>query len=63
VTGAGLDISQREVLPEEIGRSVGELPALIVAVLRNQQLLRYDDPTINQLRRDDHVVVVRSADR
>jgi voltage-gated potassium channel len=63
VTGAGLDISQREVAPDEIGKQVDELPALIVAVLRNEQLLRYDNPTIHQLRRDDHVVVVRSADR
>ncbi len=63
VTGAGLDISQREVLPEEFGKQVDELAALIVAVLRNGQLLHYDDPTIHQLRRDDHVVVIRTVGR
>ena len=60
--GSGLDIVEREVPDEAVGRSIGELEmdAPVVAVIRGDELLRFDDPQAASLERGDRVVCLCS---
>ncbi len=60
--GEGLEVAERAVLPREEGRSPRELEDLAVAVVRGGVVYRYFDPTVAQLLRGDHVIVVRPAE-
>jgi voltage-gated potassium channel len=60
--GAGLDITEREVTEEESGRPLGSVPtsAPIIAVVRGDDVLRFDDPTVAELRAGDRLVCLCS---
>lgn len=55
--GAGLDIVERSPRPDELGAGPGAAPhELVVAVARDGEVLRFDDPRAAQLRDGDRVV-------
>jgi voltage-gated potassium channel Kch len=59
--GEGLDIVEREVGPDE----AGPIPAMareakLLAVVRGEKLLRFDDERIGELRAGDQVIELRS---
>jgi voltage-gated potassium channel len=56
--GAGLDITERQVGDAEDGKRLGTFAteAPIIAVLRGERVLRFDDPAIGELRRGDRLV-------
>lgn len=58
VYGRGLDLYEREVAPDEVGRSVRECGEVVVAVVRDGEVMTYADPRVTDLNRDDRVVVV-----
>jgi voltage-gated potassium channel len=60
-TGSGLDIVEREVAPDEIGRSPRELPEPVITVIRGGQRLRYDDAAIERLVPGDRIVCVTAV--
>ncbi len=60
-TGSGLDVIDRPVSREEIGRVVSELNERILAVVRDDHVRRYDDDALGPLRSGDRVIAVRSA--
>jgi voltage-gated potassium channel len=62
VTGMGLDLEERAVREDEIGKHPSQVPALIVAVQRGPLTMRYDDPELHDLGREDRVIAVRSVD-
>jgi voltage-gated potassium channel len=58
----GLEVAERPVTKEEIGRSPGEVAGeRVIAVVRNKTLRRFYDPTVAALEGGDQVVVVRHA--
>jgi voltage-gated potassium channel len=63
--GEGLDIAEREVTPEEVGAGhAAREGELLVAVVRDGRMLRFDDPALRELRPGDRVLCLRShADR
>jgi voltage-gated potassium channel len=56
--GSGLDITQRDVRPEEAGRGLGDmnLAAPVVAVVRDGKTFRFDAPEVQTLRAGDKIV-------
>jgi voltage-gated potassium channel len=59
--GEGLDIVEREVSPEEAGpRSHVIGSDLLIGVVRDDELLRFDDPRTAELRPGDRVICLRS---
>jgi voltage-gated potassium channel len=60
--GSGLDIVEREVGEDMVGRPLKEFEvgAPIVAVVRGDELLRFDDPRAARLERGDKVVCLCS---
>jgi voltage-gated potassium channel len=60
--GAGLDVLEREVTREEVGLPLGSVPesAPIIAVVRGQDVLRFDDPRVDELRAGDRLVCLSS---
>lgn len=61
VTGEGLDIEERAVTREEIGETTADVSALVLAVVRDGYVRRYDDGTLGSLRPSDRVITVRSV--
>lgn len=59
--GEGLEVAERELLVSEVGKAPQTLPDQVIAVLRDEQVYRYFDPTVTQLARGDRLVVVRPA--
>jgi voltage-gated potassium channel len=58
----GLEVWERPVTKDEIGRSPGEVDGeRVIAVVRNKTLRRFYDPTVATLEAGDQVVVVRQA--
>jgi voltage-gated potassium channel len=58
----GLEVAERPITKEEIGRSPGEVDGeRVIAVVRNKTLRRFYDPTVAHLEAGDQVVVVRHA--
>jgi voltage-gated potassium channel len=58
----GLEVWERPVTKDEIGRSPGEVDGeRVIAVVRNKTLRRFYDPTVATLEGGDQVVVVRQA--
>jgi voltage-gated potassium channel len=58
----GLEVWERPVTKDEIGRSPGEVEGeRVIAVVRNKTLRRFYDPTVATLEAGDQVVVVRQA--
>jgi len=62
--GEGLDLVERPVSEEQVGRRLGELGGrqLGVAVIRDGEILRFDDPRADALQAGDRVVCVCNRD-
>ncbi|MDO5498911.1 MAG: potassium channel family protein [Propionibacteriaceae bacterium] len=61
-SGEGLEISERQVTADEVGRNPAEITAeRVIAVVRNKTLRRYFDPTVASLELGDELVVVRRS--
>jgi voltage-gated potassium channel len=60
--GAGLDIVERELTAEEVGLPLGAVPeaAPVIAVVRAEDVLRFDDERIGELRAGDRLVCLAS---
>ena len=59
--GDGLEVAERELLVGEVGAQPQSLPDQVIAVVRDEKVYRYFDPTVTQLARGDRLVVVRPA--
>ncbi len=59
--GEGLEVAERELLVSEVGKQPQQLPDQVIAVVRDEKVYRYFDPTVTQLARGDRLVVVRPA--
>ena len=58
----GLEVGERQVTSEEVGKSPDEVRSeRVIAVVRNKTLRRFYDPTVAILQTGDQVVVVRQA--
>ena len=62
-TSRGLVLEEREVAEEEVGRSISEARGLILAVVRQDTLLRYDNPAVGQLLAGDVLLGLPEAAR
>jgi voltage-gated potassium channel len=60
--GEGLDVIEREVSEEEAGRALANLPAAspVIAVVRGDEVLRFDDERVGELQRGDRLVCLCS---
>ncbi len=59
--GTGLEVAERDLLVQEVGRQPQSLPDQVIAVVRDGAVHRYFDPAVTQLVRGDRLVVVRPA--
>jgi voltage-gated potassium channel len=59
--GEGLEVAERELLVTEVGQQPQALPDQVIAVVRDENVYRYFDPTVTQLARGDRLIVVRPA--
>jgi voltage-gated potassium channel len=58
----GMEVGERQVTPDEVGKSPGEVAGeRVIAVVRNKTLRRFYDPTVAALEIGDQLVVVRQA--
>jgi len=57
--GEGLEVAERELLVNEVGKAPQTLPDQVLAVVRDEQVFRYYDPVVSQLSRGDRLIVVR----
>ncbi len=61
-SGEGLEIAERQVVAAEVGRAPSEVSGeRVLAVVRNQTLRRYYDPSVANLEPGDKLVVVRRS--
>jgi voltage-gated potassium channel len=60
--GQGLEVAERELLVQEVGRQPQSLPDQVIAVVRDGTVHHYYDPAVTQLMRGDRLVVVRPAE-
>ncbi len=58
----GLAISEREVESKEVGGSPRHLSDIVLGVVREGKLLRFDDPQVDALEKSDRLLYVRSAE-
>jgi voltage-gated potassium channel Kch len=60
--GEGLDVTEREATAEEAGHTLATLPtsAPVLAVVRAEEVLRFDDDAIGELRAGDRLVCLCS---
>ncbi|MGZ4446411.1 MAG: potassium channel family protein [Nocardioides sp.] len=59
--GEGLEVAERDLLVNEVGRPPQSLPDQVIAVVRDEKVYRYFDPVVTQLSRGDRLIVVRPA--
>jgi len=59
--GEGLEVAQRDLLLNEVGKAPQSLPDQVIAVVRDEKVYRYFDPTVTLLARGDELIVVRPA--
>jgi len=61
--GEGLDLTERELDPGEAGRPLAEVPstAPVIAVVRGDAVLRFDDPRAAELQAGDRLVCLSSG--
>ncbi|MCH9722428.1 MAG: potassium channel family protein [Actinomycetia bacterium] len=57
----GVVIAERPVEDKEVGGSPRHLPGML-GVVRGGQLLRFDDPAVDALEREDRLLFMRTAD-
>jgi len=58
--GEGLDLIERDASPEEVAGRGSAPGQLVVAVIRDEELIRFDDPRAAELRSGDRVVCLCS---
>jgi voltage-gated potassium channel len=59
--GAGLDIHERELAPDDvIPEHRPELDTMLLAIVRDDELIRFDDPRITELRPGDRLIELRN---
>jgi voltage-gated potassium channel len=57
IVGEGLDLIERDVLPEELGDGSGRRGReVVLAVVRGERVLRFDDPEAQRLEPGDRVI-------
>ncbi|WP_026146019.1 potassium channel family protein [Nocardioides sp. Iso805N] len=59
--GEGLEVAERGLLVNEVGKQPQQLADQVIAVVRDEKVFRYFDPVVTQLARGDRLVVVRPA--
>jgi voltage-gated potassium channel len=59
--GQGLEVAERELLVSELGKAPQSLPDQVIAVVRDEKVYRYYEPTVTQLARGDRLIVVRPS--
>jgi voltage-gated potassium channel len=59
--GEGLEVAERDLLVGEVGKAPQSLPDQVIAVIRDEKVYRYFDPTVTLLARGDQLIVVRPA--
>ncbi|HET8559582.1 MAG TPA: potassium channel family protein [Marmoricola sp.] len=59
--GEGLEVAERELLVPEVGKAPQALPDQVIAVVRDEKVYRYFEPTVTRLARGDKLIVVRPA--
>ncbi|WP_327137246.1 potassium channel family protein [Streptomyces sp. NBC_01340] len=59
--GSGLDLVERPVTNDEVGRSPRECTDLVVAVVRGKAVFDYTEPQTASLQAGDHVISIRQA--
>lgn len=59
--GEGLEVAERDLLVNEVGKQPQRLPDQVIAVIRDEKVYRYFDPVVSLLARGDRLVVVRPA--
>jgi voltage-gated potassium channel len=59
--GEGLEVAERELLVPEVGKAPQSLPDQVIAVIRDEKVYRYFEPTVTRLARGDRLIVVRPA--
>ncbi len=59
--GEGLEVAQRDLLLKEVGKSPQSLPDQVIAVVRDEKVYRYFEPTVSLLARGDELIVVRPS--
>ncbi len=59
--GDGLEVAQRDLLVSEVGKAPQSLPDQVIAVVRDEKVYRYFDPTVTLLARGDELIVVRPS--
>ncbi|MFE7130245.1 potassium channel family protein [Streptomyces sp. NPDC057638] len=57
--GSGLNLAERAVSNNEVGRSPRECADLVVAVIRNQRMMDYTDPECASLKFGDRLITIR----
>jgi voltage-gated potassium channel len=60
--GDGLEVAERDLLVQEVGKQPQQLPDQVIAVVRDGAVHRYFDPAVTQLVRGDRLVVVRPSE-
>ncbi|GKQ38748.1 NAD-binding protein of Kef-type K+ transporter [Streptomyces sp. A012304] len=59
--GSGLELIERPITEDEVGKSPRACPDLVLAVLRGRDLLEFADPRLQNLKLGDHVITVSRA--
>ena len=59
--GEGLEVAERDLLVNEVGKPPQSLPDQVIAVVRDEKVHRYFDPVVTLLARGDRLIVVRPA--
>ncbi|MEJ7833673.1 MAG: potassium channel family protein [Nocardioides sp.] len=59
--GEGLEVAERDLLVNEVGKPPQSLPDQVIAVVRDEKVYRYFDPVVTLLARGDRLIVVRPA--
>lgn len=59
--GKGLEVAERDLLLEEVGKQPQRLLDQVIAVIRDEKVYRYYDPVVSLLARGDRLVVVRPS--
>jgi voltage-gated potassium channel len=58
--GRGLDLTERAVHPDEVGRTARDAAGAVIAVLRGERLLAPDDPDAGRLQPGDQLILIAS---
>ncbi|MFD8595005.1 potassium channel family protein [Kitasatospora sp. NPDC059646] len=59
--GLGMEIAERQPAADEVGQDPRRLAEPVLAVVRDGRPLRYSDPVIGTVRRDDRLIVARES--